>query len=60
MGGQIVDATVIAARRPRLNGAEKETITGGGARELDAGAHPADRPRLSLDAEARPKARAVR
>ena len=26
MGGQIVDATVIEARRPRLNGAEKETI----------------------------------
>ena len=30
MGGQIVDATVIEARRPRLNGAEKETIKGGG------------------------------
>src|SRR5512134_312075 len=30
MGGQIVDATVIEARRPRLNRAEKETITGGG------------------------------
>src|SRR5512138_2647398 len=26
MGGQIVDATVIEARRPQLNGAEKETI----------------------------------
>src|SRR5512135_1345128 len=30
MGGQIVDATVIEARRPRLNRAEKETIKGGG------------------------------
>jgi transposase, IS5 family len=30
MGGQIVDATVIEARRPRLNRSEKETIKGGG------------------------------
>ena len=30
MGGQIVDATVIAARRPRLTKAEKDTIRGGG------------------------------
>ena len=30
MGGQIVDATVVEARRPRLNRAEKETIKGGG------------------------------
>jgi IS5 family transposase len=30
MGGQIVDATVIDARRPRLNSAEKKTIKGGG------------------------------
>ena len=30
MGGQIVDATVIEARRPRLTQAEKETIKGGG------------------------------
>jgi len=30
MGGQIVDATVIQARRPRLTQAEKETIKGGG------------------------------
>ena len=30
MGGQIVDATIIEARRPRLTGAEKETIKGGG------------------------------
>lgn len=30
MGGQIVDATVIEARRPRLNRTEKETIKGGG------------------------------
>ena len=30
MGGQIVDATVIEARRPRLTQAEKDTIKGGG------------------------------
>ena len=33
MGGQIVDATVIEARRPRLTRAEKETIRGGGVPE---------------------------
>ena len=30
MGGQIIDATVIEARRPRLTQAEKDTIKGGG------------------------------
>jgi IS5 family transposase len=30
MGGQIVDATIIEARRPRLTEAEKKTIKGGG------------------------------
>jgi IS5 family transposase len=30
MGGQIVDATVIEARRPRLTQVEKDTIKGGG------------------------------
>jgi IS5 family transposase len=30
MGGQIVDATVIEARRPRLSREEKDTIKGGG------------------------------
>jgi transposase, IS5 family len=33
MGGQIVDATVIEARRPRLTRAEKQTIEGGGESE---------------------------
>lgn len=33
MGGQIVDATVIEARRPRPNTAEKATVKGGGAPE---------------------------
>src|SRR5512134_1305198 len=33
MGGQIVDATLIEARRPRLNRAEKETIKKGGIPE---------------------------
>src|ERR1700751_1669806 len=30
MGGQIIDATVIQARRPRLTQAEKDTLEGGG------------------------------
>jgi hypothetical protein len=30
MGGQIIDATVIQARRPRLTKSEKATIKGGG------------------------------
>jgi IS5 family transposase len=30
MGGQIIDATVIEARRPRLSPTEKDTIKGGG------------------------------
>jgi hypothetical protein len=30
MGGQIVDATVIEARRPRLTQVEKDTLKGGG------------------------------
>jgi IS5 family transposase len=30
MGGQIVDATIIEARRPRLTQAEKDTLRGGG------------------------------
>ena len=57
MGGQIVDATVIEARRPRLTQAEKETIKGGGTRPN--GSRPArpDRPRRALDHQARPKAR---
>jgi IS5 family transposase len=29
MGGQIMDATVVQARRPRLNGGEKATVKGG-------------------------------
>jgi transposase, IS5 family len=29
-GGQIVDSTIIEARRPRLTDAKKETIKGGG------------------------------
>lgn len=33
MGGQIVDATVVEARRPRLTASEKATIKGGGVPE---------------------------
>ena len=48
MGGQIVDATVIHARRPRLTRGEKATIKGGGVPE---GLSPAKR--AQMDAEAR-------
>jgi IS5 family transposase len=33
MGGQIVDATIVEARRPRLTQAEKDVVKGGGAPE---------------------------
>lgn len=33
MGGQIVDATIVEARRPRLNEAEKAIVKGGGTPE---------------------------
>jgi transposase len=33
MGGQIVDATIVEARRPRLTQAEKEVVKGGGVPE---------------------------
>jgi hypothetical protein len=45
MGGQIVDATVIEARRPRLNQDEKQAVPGGqSAERLVEGAHPPGRP----------------
>jgi transposase, IS5 family len=57
MGGQIVDATVIEARRPRLNRAEKRDDQGRRrAPGLEQGAHPADRPRRPVDAETRQEA----
>ena len=46
MGGQIVDATVIAARRPRLTQAEKDTIKGGG---VPAEWKPARRAQIDRD-----------
>jgi IS5 family transposase len=46
MGGQIVDATIIEARRPRLTEAEKETIKGGG---VPAGWKPARRAQIDRD-----------
>ena len=46
MGGQIVDATVIEARRPRLTHAEKETIKGGG---VPAEWNPARRAQIDRD-----------
>src|SRR5271169_5860252 len=46
MGGQIVDATVIAARRPRLTQAEKDTIKGGG---VPAEWEPARRAQIDRD-----------
>jgi hypothetical protein len=65
MGGQIVDATVIEARRPRLNTEEKAAIRGGGntrrrhAIGLVEGGRTADRPRRPLDDQARPQADAA-
>ncbi len=46
MGGQIADATVIAARRPRLTQAEKQTIKGGG---VPAEWKPARRAQIDRD-----------
>ena len=46
MGGQIVDATVIEARRPRLTQAEKDTIKGGG---IPAEWKPARRAQIDRD-----------
>ena len=46
MGGQIVDATVIEARRPRLTQAEKDTIKGGG---VPAEWRPARRAQVDRD-----------
>src|SRR5919204_412657 len=46
MGGQIIDATVIAARRPRLTQSEKETIKGGGT---PAAWKPARRAQIDRD-----------
>src|SRR5262249_21293814 len=46
MGGQIVDATVIQARRPRLSQAEKDTIKGGG---VPADWTPARRAQIDRD-----------
>ena len=46
MGGQIVDATVIEARRPRLTQAEKDTIKGGG---VPAQWKPARRAQIDRD-----------
>ncbi|HTV45303.1 MAG TPA: transposase [Stellaceae bacterium] len=46
MGGQIVDATVIEARRPRLTKSEKDTIKGGG---IPAEWKPARRAQIDRD-----------
>jgi transposase, IS5 family len=46
MGGQIVDATVIEARRPRLTQTEKDTIKGGG---IPAEWKPARRSQIDRD-----------
>jgi IS5 family transposase len=46
MGGQIVDATVIEARRPRLSESEKTTVKGGG---VPAGWSPAKRAQMDTD-----------
>lgn len=46
MGGQIVDATVVEARRPRLTRGEKETIKGGG---IPAAWSPARRAQIDTE-----------
>jgi Transposase DDE domain len=46
MGGQIVDATVVEARRPRLTKDEKATIRGGG---VPAGWAKAKRAQMDMD-----------
>jgi transposase, IS5 family len=46
MGGQIVDATIIEARRPRLTEAEKETVKRGG---VPAEWNPARRAQIDRD-----------
>jgi IS5 family transposase len=46
MGGQIVDATVIEARRPRLTKAEKDTVKGG---SIPAEWKPARRAQIDRD-----------
>jgi IS5 family transposase len=46
MGGQIMDATVVAARRPRLTGDEKATVKGG---DVPAGWSPAKRAQMDTD-----------
>ena len=46
MGGQIVDVTVIEARRPRLSEGEKTTVKGGG---VPAGWSPAKRAQMDTD-----------
>jgi hypothetical protein len=46
MGGQIVDATVIEARRPRLTQAEKDTLKGG---EVPADWKPPRRAQIDRD-----------
>jgi IS5 family transposase len=57
MGGQIVDATVIEARRPRLSEGEKATVKGGG---VPAPWSPAKRAhRRPLDDQARAPAAAA-
>lgn len=56
MGGQIVDATIIEARRPRLTEAEKETIKGGGVpAEWKPARRAQYRPRWPLDAQTWPR-----
>ena len=46
MGGQIIDATVIQARRPRLTQAEKDTLKGGG---MPSDWRPARRAQIDRD-----------
>lgn len=58
MGGQIVVATVIEARRPRLTKDEKQMVRDGGTPSGWSKARAADGPRRALGDQARPQSTA--
>ena len=59
MGGQIIDATVVQARRPRLTHREGHPQRRRKAVQLEAGATRPDRPRWTLDDQAWASARGL-
>src|SRR6516162_11216243 len=59
IGGQIIDATVVQARRPRLTHREGHPQRRRKAVQLEAGATRPDRPRWTLDDQAWASARGL-